>query len=45
MKPFTFCKHDDTFKKVKGINKERVICRRLTEYNNVGRIEYGNYFI
>lgn len=45
MKPFTIQKHGGTFEQVKGINKERVICERLTEYNYVGRIEYGDYFI
>lgn len=46
MKTFTKCKDDDTFENVKGIKTERVIFKDFhLKYNDVGRIEYGDYFI
>jgi hypothetical protein len=45
MKPFTKIEHGGTFEKVKGINKKGSYVEILNEYNKVGRIEYGDYFI
>ena len=45
MKPFTKIKRGGTFEKVKGINKKGSYAEILNEYNKVGRIEYGDYFI
>lgn len=45
MKSFTKIERDVTFEKVKGINKKGSYVEILNEYNKVGRIEYGDYFI